>query len=167
MRWLSLFLACQHLNWGTNLRECEDQSWFKVRFDWCKMFSSTLWDVYEYALRCFRVSSEMFASTLWDVCEYPLRCLQVRSEMFTSTLWDVFEYPLRCLRVRSEMFLSTLWDVCEYPLRCLRVPSEMFTSTLWDVFEYPLRWSCLTNNFINQFVQITLSLVGKLNKKGI
>jgi hypothetical protein len=31
MRWLSLFLACQQLNWGTNLRECEDQSWFKVQ----------------------------------------------------------------------------------------------------------------------------------------
>jgi hypothetical protein len=28
---LSLFLACQHLNSGTNLRECEDQSWFKVQ----------------------------------------------------------------------------------------------------------------------------------------
>jgi hypothetical protein len=44
MRWLSLFLACQHLKWETNLRECEDQSWFKVqafpvfRFYWCKMF---------------------------------------------------------------------------------------------------------------------------------
>jgi hypothetical protein len=31
MRWLSLFLACQHLRTGTNLRECEDQSWFKVQ----------------------------------------------------------------------------------------------------------------------------------------
>jgi hypothetical protein len=31
MIWLSLFLACQHLNSGTNLRECEDQSWFKVQ----------------------------------------------------------------------------------------------------------------------------------------
>jgi hypothetical protein len=31
MRWLSLFLACQHLNSGTNVRECEDQSWFKVQ----------------------------------------------------------------------------------------------------------------------------------------
>jgi hypothetical protein len=47
MRWLSLFLACQHLNSGTNLRECEDQSWFKVqavpvfRSDWCKMPSVT------------------------------------------------------------------------------------------------------------------------------
>jgi hypothetical protein len=45
MRWLSLFLACQHLSSGTNLRECEDQSWFKVQavpvfpFDSCKMFS--------------------------------------------------------------------------------------------------------------------------------
>jgi hypothetical protein len=45
MRWMNLFLACQHLNSGTNVRECEDQSWFKVqavpvfRFDWCKMFS--------------------------------------------------------------------------------------------------------------------------------
>jgi hypothetical protein len=43
MRWLSLFLAYQHLNSGTNLREWEDQSWLKVqavpvfRFDWCKM----------------------------------------------------------------------------------------------------------------------------------
>jgi hypothetical protein len=47
MRWFSLFLACQHLNSGTNLRECEDQSWFKVQtvpvfhFDPCKVFSST------------------------------------------------------------------------------------------------------------------------------
>jgi hypothetical protein len=47
MRWLSLFLACQRLSSGTNLRECEDQSWFKVqavpvfRFDWCKIFSLT------------------------------------------------------------------------------------------------------------------------------
>jgi hypothetical protein len=31
MRWLSLFLACQHLNSRTNLRECEDQSWFMVQ----------------------------------------------------------------------------------------------------------------------------------------
>jgi hypothetical protein len=29
MRWLSLFLACQHLNSGMNLRECTDQSWFQ------------------------------------------------------------------------------------------------------------------------------------------
>jgi hypothetical protein len=29
MRWLSLFLACQHLNSMTNLRESEDQSWFQ------------------------------------------------------------------------------------------------------------------------------------------
>jgi hypothetical protein len=48
MRWLSLFLACQHLNSGTNLRECEDQIWFKVqavpvfRFDWRKMCPLTL-----------------------------------------------------------------------------------------------------------------------------
>jgi hypothetical protein len=47
MRSLSLFLACLHLNSGTNLRECEDQSWFKVqavpvfRFDWRKMSSRT------------------------------------------------------------------------------------------------------------------------------
>jgi hypothetical protein len=27
---LSLFLACQHLSLKSNLRECEDQSWFKV-----------------------------------------------------------------------------------------------------------------------------------------
>jgi hypothetical protein len=30
MKRLSLFLASQHLNTGTNLRECEDQSWFNV-----------------------------------------------------------------------------------------------------------------------------------------
>jgi hypothetical protein len=53
MRWLSLFLTYQHLYSGTNLRECEDQSWFKVqavpvfRFDWYKMFSHT-------PLRCLR-----------------------------------------------------------------------------------------------------------------
>jgi hypothetical protein len=47
MRWLSSFLACQHLSSGTNLRECEDRSWFKVqalpvfRFDWYNMFSCT------------------------------------------------------------------------------------------------------------------------------
>jgi hypothetical protein len=47
MRWLSLFLARQHLNSETNLRECEDQSWFKVQavpvfsFDWYKTFSFT------------------------------------------------------------------------------------------------------------------------------
>jgi hypothetical protein len=44
MRWLSLFLACHHLNPGTNFREWEDQSWLKFQvvpvfnFDWCKMF---------------------------------------------------------------------------------------------------------------------------------
>jgi hypothetical protein len=43
MRLFNLFLACQHLNAGTNLRQCEDQSWFKiqevpvVRLDSCKM----------------------------------------------------------------------------------------------------------------------------------
>jgi hypothetical protein len=48
MSWLSLFLARQHLSSGTNLRECEDQSWFKVqavpvfRFDWYNMFTSIL-----------------------------------------------------------------------------------------------------------------------------
>jgi hypothetical protein len=29
MRWSSLFLACQHLNSRSNLRECENQSWFQ------------------------------------------------------------------------------------------------------------------------------------------
>jgi hypothetical protein len=43
MRWLSLFLTCQHPNSGTNLRECEDQSWFKAQavpvfsFDWYRV----------------------------------------------------------------------------------------------------------------------------------
>jgi hypothetical protein len=38
-----LFLACQHLSPGTNLRECQDQNWFKARavpvfrLDSCKM----------------------------------------------------------------------------------------------------------------------------------
>jgi hypothetical protein len=31
MRWLSLFQACQQPNSEMNLRECEDQSWFKVQ----------------------------------------------------------------------------------------------------------------------------------------
>jgi hypothetical protein len=31
MRLLSLFMTSQHLNSRTNLRECEDQSWFKVQ----------------------------------------------------------------------------------------------------------------------------------------
>jgi hypothetical protein len=50
---LNLFLACQHLKWGKNLRECEDQSWFKVqvvplfRFDWYKIFSRASYDVFE------------------------------------------------------------------------------------------------------------------------
>jgi hypothetical protein len=47
LRWLSLLLAYQRLNSGANLRECEDQSWFKIqavpvfRFDLCKMYSYT------------------------------------------------------------------------------------------------------------------------------
>jgi hypothetical protein len=47
MSCLSLCLACQHVRSGTDLSDCEDQSWFKVlavhvfRFDWCKMFSHT------------------------------------------------------------------------------------------------------------------------------
>jgi hypothetical protein len=49
MRWLSLFLACQHLCSEMNLRECEDQSWFDVQavpvfhFDWCKLFVKYHW----------------------------------------------------------------------------------------------------------------------------
>jgi hypothetical protein len=31
IRRFSLFLARQHLGSGTNFRECEDQSWFRVR----------------------------------------------------------------------------------------------------------------------------------------
>jgi hypothetical protein len=52
MRRLSLFLACQQLNSGTNLREWEGQSWFKVQvvpvlyFDWCKTSLCTPWDVF-------------------------------------------------------------------------------------------------------------------------
>jgi hypothetical protein len=47
MRRLSLFLACQRLNSGKKLCECQSQIWFKIqavpvfRFDLCKMFSST------------------------------------------------------------------------------------------------------------------------------
>jgi hypothetical protein len=47
-----LVSANQHLNSGTNLRECEDQSWFKVqafpvfRSDWCKTFSRTTWYIF-------------------------------------------------------------------------------------------------------------------------
>jgi hypothetical protein len=54
--WLSLFLACQHLSSGKNLRECENQSWFKVqvvpvfRFDWYTKFSRFL-----VPLRCLRI----------------------------------------------------------------------------------------------------------------
>jgi hypothetical protein len=47
MRRMNMFLACQRLNSGTNLRECEDQSWFKFqavpvfRFDCYEMLSRT------------------------------------------------------------------------------------------------------------------------------
>jgi hypothetical protein len=53
VRRLSLFLACQHLNSWTNLRECEDFVVHVVpvfRFDWCQVFSRT-----SEVLRCIRV----------------------------------------------------------------------------------------------------------------
>jgi hypothetical protein len=51
MRWLSSFLACQHLNSGTNLRECGDQSSFKVqavpvfRFDWTPGYTQLFYTI--------------------------------------------------------------------------------------------------------------------------
>jgi hypothetical protein len=44
---IELVSGDEHPNSGTNLRECDDQSWFKVqavpvfRSDLCKMFSRT------------------------------------------------------------------------------------------------------------------------------
>jgi hypothetical protein len=40
MGWVNLFLAYQHFNSETNLRECEDQSWFTVQ--------AVPYDVYEH-----------------------------------------------------------------------------------------------------------------------
>jgi hypothetical protein len=31
MRLLSIFLACQHLSSGTDLRDCQDQNWYEVQ----------------------------------------------------------------------------------------------------------------------------------------
>jgi hypothetical protein len=67
MRWLSLFVACQHLNSGKNLRECEDQSWFKVqavpvfRSDWSKT-------VFVYPLRCPRIPPGVRVPHVEDHC---------------------------------------------------------------------------------------------------
>jgi hypothetical protein len=54
---IELFLACQRLNSGMNLRECEDQSWFK--FQWLVCF--VLIDV-----RCFRVPPGISVSQVED-----------------------------------------------------------------------------------------------------
>jgi hypothetical protein len=51
--------ACQHLSSGTNLRECEDQSWFKVQAVPCFV----LIDV-----RCFRVPSGVRVRQVDDHC---------------------------------------------------------------------------------------------------
>jgi hypothetical protein len=48
MRWLSLFLGCQRLISGTNLRDCEDQSWFKVQAFLCFI-------LIDVRVRCLRV----------------------------------------------------------------------------------------------------------------
>jgi hypothetical protein len=58
-----LFLTCQHLNAGTNLRECEDQSWFKVQ-----------------AVPVFR----------FHVFAYPLRYLLVRPGVCVPQAVDLF-----------------------------------------------------------------------------
>jgi hypothetical protein len=64
MRWLSLFLASQHLSSGKNLRECEYQSWSKVKLFLCFV----LIDV-----RCFRLFPTMSSDTpgsrplFWDI----------------------------------------------------------------------------------------------------
>jgi expansin (peptidoglycan-binding protein) len=48
MRWWSLFLACQHVSPGMNLRECEDQSWFNVQ-------AVPVFRFVAYTPRCLRV----------------------------------------------------------------------------------------------------------------
>jgi hypothetical protein len=40
-----MFLVCQNLNSGKNLRECEDQSWVKIQAV----------HVFRFDVRCFRI----------------------------------------------------------------------------------------------------------------
>jgi hypothetical protein len=95
MRWLSLFLACQHLNWRTNLRECEDQSWFIVqalpvfRFGWCQMFSCT------------------------PGCR-PLRTIPDRHTVCTRT-YTHLSPPLQALTTRWQ-YLLCAWDLWSFVL---------------------------------------------------
>jgi hypothetical protein len=51
-----MFLACQHLHSGTNLSECEDQSWFKVQAV----------PVFRFEINCVRVPPKK-SSTILDI----------------------------------------------------------------------------------------------------
>jgi hypothetical protein len=54
MRWLRLFLACQHLNSRKNLRECRDQIWFKFQASLCFVV---------FDVRCFHVTPKTSSRT--------------------------------------------------------------------------------------------------------
>jgi hypothetical protein len=111
MRWLSFFLAFQHLNSGTKFRECEDQSWFKVqtdpvfRLDWCRMYSSTpLTCLSLLPLGCVpKVADHSFRG------RFALKCMWLNLKLYhihftrgqllmcrvTASYWKGFEGPRR------------------------------------------------------------------------
>jgi hypothetical protein len=82
MRWLSLFLVCQ-LKSVKNLREFEDQSWFKVQvvplfhFNWYKMF---------------RMSPKMYSPTA--VCRPLSYIIHMPVVRYTNTHNTTEEQPL-------------------------------------------------------------------------
>jgi hypothetical protein len=65
-----LFLTCQHLSSGTNLRECENQNWFKVQ----EVLVLILIDI-----RRFRLPPKMFSRALGGYAYSRLRTTVLNS----------------------------------------------------------------------------------------
>jgi hypothetical protein len=119
MRWLSLFLACQHLSSGTNLRECKDQSWFKV--ETAPDYHTKLTKVHRIVWLNILSIINVVLTCYWDdwACFWHAST-SVRGRIFVSA------------RIRGGSRLKRLVCFVLIDVRCFRVPPEKSLHAIED-----------------------------------
>jgi hypothetical protein len=95
MRWLSLFLASQHLNWGVNYREWQDQSWFKAQ--------AIQWDV--FANPVSSLTPRVCVPQVDDHCDGRTACIgdRLRVSIQTACMFPTNKYKFRKVNMNGTL----------------------------------------------------------------
>jgi hypothetical protein len=142
MRWLSLFLACQHLNWGGNLCECEDQSSSNAQagpvfpFGLCtsKMLSLTF-------LRCLHASLWVRVPQVEDHWPVAYKILPCSCTSIVRDLWaDIRVWRLRNTNQGADNYIA-MFDKWSSTAECFKTSFttlkayKMYSENMYSVLK--------------------------------